>query len=268
MLLDTSFLWCVVTKRGETMDQDKLILKGRLDIGEFSVIDLPDGSKQGRKILSNAFKIFNIHKEKWYSLVCVDSEEKGKWMEAFEEAGVTVERLNSYSIDTNAKVASNMLLTDAERLDIMSKVRDGKMNVSEAMDMADSKEKVLQEEFDRLTRERVSTSETVKADAKTGKEIETMIAAHNAELADDLINSDDVAAFMTQRERLTTAVVRSADTGLDTDIEALIDAQNAELEEMDGLVNPGDLDKNPYKMNSEGQLECMDVDTPDDGGDK
>ena len=65
LLLDSCLLWCSVKSKGKSMEMDSLSLKGRLDRGTYSVIDLPDKHKKGWKILNNAFKIFNKDKEKW-----------------------------------------------------------------------------------------------------------------------------------------------------------------------------------------------------------
>eukprot|EP00038_Savillea_parva_P013306 m.7905 g.7905 ORF g.7905 m.7905 type:complete len:434 (-) comp2486_c0_seq1:358-1659(-) len=51
LLLDTCLLWCQVKSRGKSHETDTLALKGRLDRGVFSVIDLPDGTKHtSRKV--------------------------------------------------------------------------------------------------------------------------------------------------------------------------------------------------------------------------
>eukprot|EP00040_Diaphanoeca_grandis_P038587 m.256821 g.256821 ORF g.256821 m.256821 type:complete len:483 (-) comp34732_c0_seq1:283-1731(-) len=239
ILLDTSFLWCLVTSRGPSMDQDNMVLKGRLDIGEFSVIDLADGSKQGRKVLSNAFKIFNIHKEKWYSLVCDTNEEKQKWMDAFVKAGVQVERLNAYTVDKNAKLASNMLLTDAERMEIMSKVRDGIFSVKEAMAQVEAREEVLQQAFNEATSE-------PKEDEATD---DTAVTESDATLDTDTKSTTGVDADegpKVVRDRLSTSVVRSADEGLDASIENAINDQNTELDELEAFVSEEELANNPY----------------------
>jgi hypothetical protein len=218
------------------MDQDSMVLKGRLDMGEFSVIDLPDGSKQGRKVLSNAFKIFNIHKEKWYSLVCPSPEEKEKWVKAFEEAGVKVERLNAYKIDQNAKLASNMLLTDEERMEIMNQVREGKMNVEEAMAQVNEREATLQEQYNAATAQerkkdlKVTDKNISSADKELDQQIEAMIELHNEELGNQLMSPPSV------RERLLTSVIRTMDESLDSNIEKMIAIREDELG--DRLVDP------------------------------
>lgn len=50
LLLDSCLLWCSVKSRGKTPEMDQLTLKGRLDSGLFSVIDLADGTKHGKKV--------------------------------------------------------------------------------------------------------------------------------------------------------------------------------------------------------------------------
>jgi hypothetical protein len=46
LLLDSCILWCSVKSKGKTMQHDSLAIKGRLDKGTYSVIDLPDRHKK------------------------------------------------------------------------------------------------------------------------------------------------------------------------------------------------------------------------------
>lgn len=66
------------------------MLKGRLDIGEYSIFDLPDGMPQGKISVTNAFAVNSLAKNKVNVLIAHDAHEKLQWLEAFRKLGVDV----------------------------------------------------------------------------------------------------------------------------------------------------------------------------------
>jgi len=87
ILLDSTLLWAAYADR----PGQKLVLKGRLDIGEYSIFDLPDGMAQGKISVNNAFAVNSLAKNKVNVVIAHDAHEKLTWLEAFRKLGVKVE---------------------------------------------------------------------------------------------------------------------------------------------------------------------------------
>eukprot|EP00038_Savillea_parva_P013307 m.7917 g.7917 ORF g.7917 m.7917 type:complete len:388 (-) comp2486_c0_seq2:358-1521(-) len=139
LLLDTCLLWCQVKSRGKSHETDTLALKGRLDRGVFSVIDLPDGTKHtSRKTLNNAFKIFNKDKEKWYTLVADNAKGKELWLEGFHDAGIPVERSTVFDASSPSSDLPRLIadLSNEDAKAIMGRVRDGTLDMEGAIRLA------------------------------------------------------------------------------------------------------------------------------------
>eukprot|EP00041_Stephanoeca_diplocostata_P034112 m.1144402 g.1144402 ORF g.1144402 m.1144402 type:complete len:369 (-) comp24462_c0_seq25:3411-4517(-) len=87
ILLDNVLLWAGYASK----KSKKLVLKGRLDTGEYSVIDLPEQTSHGSSTLTNAFAINNCAKGKLNILITKSPEEKSTWLDAFRKCGVRLE---------------------------------------------------------------------------------------------------------------------------------------------------------------------------------
>mmetsp|Transcript_27053 Transcript_27053/g.81091 ORF Transcript_27053/g.81091 Transcript_27053/m.81091 type:complete len:420 (+) Transcript_27053:28-1287(+) len=136
MLLDSCLLWCSVKSRGASIETDQLAVKGRLDRGVYSVIDVPDGTKYGRKLLDHAFKIFSKDKDKWYTLTAKDSDTKALWMNGFREAGIVVEQSSAFNPAKYDLPELTAEISNDDAMAIMIKVRDGVLTVNDAMALA------------------------------------------------------------------------------------------------------------------------------------
>lgn len=88
------------------------------------------------QVVKNAFKIFNKDKEKWYTLVAYDADSKTQWLHAFGEAGIIVEKASSFDPSKYDHPDLTAGLTNEEAMAIMIKVRDGKLNVDAALELA------------------------------------------------------------------------------------------------------------------------------------
>eukprot|EP00056_Hartaetosiga_gracilis_P012632 m.202152 g.202152 ORF g.202152 m.202152 type:complete len:1333 (-) comp13719_c1_seq6:1622-5620(-) len=100
-LFDNVLIYCKgspqCAKKGKTdnesvlKDGEDLIFKGRIDTRNITVFDIEDGKglmQTGGQVVTNAFKISNQAKGKWYVLACSDEENKQMWMDSLlEEQG-------------------------------------------------------------------------------------------------------------------------------------------------------------------------------------
>ena len=98
-----------------------------LDVDKLTVIEMVDTDCESRAHfhIKHALKIFNTEKDKWYLLMADSVLEKMVWMAAFRAASVVV--LGAEAVQqpaTTAKYrASEMTMTDTERIRIMTMVR-------------------------------------------------------------------------------------------------------------------------------------------------
>eukprot|EP00730_Choanoeca_flexa_P015398 TRINITY_DN7063_c0_g1_i1.p1 TRINITY_DN7063_c0_g1~~TRINITY_DN7063_c0_g1_i1.p1 ORF type:complete len:1022 (+),score=306.94 TRINITY_DN7063_c0_g1_i1:61-3126(+) len=97
-LFDNMFVYCKKTLKS-------LVVKGKIFTENMTVMDLADGEfRHGRTAITNAIRIKNESKNKWYVLAAKDPAEKERWLNAFLQERTDAERavLTGTSLVNNA----------------------------------------------------------------------------------------------------------------------------------------------------------------------
>eukprot|EP00039_Didymoeca_costata_P018573 m.334039 g.334039 ORF g.334039 m.334039 type:complete len:433 (-) comp17274_c0_seq1:2520-3818(-) len=161
ILTNKCLLWCAISKKAKQFEDCRLSLKGRLDLGTFSVIDILDDPEKPKE--SHAFKIFNPEKDKWYILLAADAKEKQEWYQRFREANIMV--MTAHPKEQTATKIENISLSVEERVEIMKMVRDHNVSVDDAMKLVDQKDAENKEKAALKAAEEKAAEEKAKEEA-------------------------------------------------------------------------------------------------------
>lgn len=222
MLTNKCLLWCQIAKKAPSHIKASLELKGRLDTGQFSVVQLAEKNKP------YAFKVYNVEKQKTYVLHAADGEDLGAWIGAFRSAKIPVSEPAGEFIQPGYK-ANELEMDSATRLAIMSHVRDKGMSVDEATELAENMEAIARKEI-KLVDGAAAPTDTSdgNGDDKAGSKTDSAGAAEGS----DAGTSDDPAAASASNE---TSVAKP--TLGNTDVETSAGADGSTSAGADGSTS-------------------------------